>query len=222
MKFLSQKDILLALQRWKERRRLHDIGDTHYRHYMNVCRERGSKPKKRSTYYSWLAPSHENPIQYDDLMALVESLHDPDGPKVDICNDADLFFDFCMTATLEDIALVQKKITGEQGFQTVQADADQLRANRTRIDIFKWVKGSASAWGKHDGHEYLYVISGLLESQFAETGKVQESDRRKVLLNAGDGIAFPSQLFHTIIAKEDSEFAVARPTWTDAATKRQK
>ena len=218
LQFPSQKTILQALHRWREERRLHKIGEAHYRQYVEACRERDITPKRLKTYYSWLAVTHPSPLEYDQLVALIQSLKDPDGPKVDICVDVDLFLDYCLTPTLNDITIGTKKVIEIAGTKTIRSESESLGRNRTRLDYFKWSAGSESPWGQHDGHEYLYVVKGHLEGQFAATD-VPEPQRQVIQLEQGSGIAFPSRLFHRIIAKADSEIAVARPTWTDAAKK---
>jgi hypothetical protein len=129
--------------------------------------------------------------------------------------DFDLFIDYCREVSLEDVVVVKphdrKGLAGAlRGYDSL-VPAEILGGNRTRLDIFRWLKDVGSVWGAHEGHEFVHVLNGILMCEF---GLDDTAERKQYKLAKGDGIAFPSMLKHRFWnpGPKRVEFAVARPT----------
>ncbi|MBU6402071.1 MAG: hypothetical protein KGS61_17270, partial [Verrucomicrobia bacterium] len=74
-------------------------------------------------------------------------------------------------------------------------------------------------WGRHDGHEFVFVARGQVFCEFATS---KDGERKRYSLERGMAIAFHSALFHSFCNASDSEEAelvAAKPSHSDTAAK---
>ena len=91
---------------------------------------------------------------------------------------------------------------------------DFLGEHRTRIDRVEFQAGtnSVTRWNNHDGHEFVLILKGTVECEFA----VGKNDARiQHTLSSGDAIAFPSGLYHRFwnaSAEQEAMLVAAKPS----------
>lgn len=215
MRFPTQKEIVAALDRWKQERRVDNLKTDCYPKYVLACGRIGIPERSLGIYYRYLRGDSE--IPYDQMIAVIESL---ECFSVSGGSDMDRFIDYCQTVscddvahfTMDDMALAPSLVDSRTLGQTLRLSPEQLKSNRTRIDIMEWAPGMRTKWRKHEGHEFVHVLQGEVHCRFALE---REGEKLEFHVKEDEGIAFPSKLFHEFWnpSKKEIRLVVARPAW---------
>jgi quercetin dioxygenase-like cupin family protein len=133
-------------------------------------------------------------------------------------DDFDLFVDFCKLPSLNDVTVIKEREFSRSpiadGAIDQYLDKGFLKAHRTRIDKVTFGPGTdqSTRWGRHDGHEFVLVLKGSVNCEFAlDSG----AEKKTFTIEAGDAVAFPSALFHRFVnasTSESAELVAARPS----------
>jgi len=198
MKFPGGEELVTGLSLWQEL----ILHNEPYTKIAQRARAAGAKVSNQ-TIGGWMKDKIV-PTGYDKVVATVT-----DGFGVD---DVDIFIDYCNSPyELDSIRFLPSntmKVEDQTGIPLQHPGEESLQGIRTRIDLVSLSKDQGSQWDRHEGHEYILVLSGRVQFFFGyEKGK-SELDH---VLTRRDAIYFPSQLFHRAVCLEDCEMVVARP-----------
>jgi quercetin dioxygenase-like cupin family protein len=157
--------------------------------------------------------SGENNLKYQDLSTVLDVLEIP-------C--VDLFFDFCAYPSLSNVVHFEKADcwvdepvlgNGAGGCRLRYVKKETLGKNRIRLDLLKLEPKGKSRWAPHNGQEFIYLLKGQeVIVVLSENEDLKEA--KKFTLRLGEGISFPSGLWHRIEnhSARGAELGIARPS----------
>ena len=208
MRLPNEAEIGSGLRRWR------DLHGWSAKHVAQESKRRGKQEFSEGRVNKW--EKGRTSFTYKQLEESILPAY-----RID---DFDIFVDFCRPPSLDDVTEIDAKSFTASPI-ALDGAIDQylnkgfLKAHRTRIDkvTFRQGKGQTTPWGAHDGHEFVLVLQGSVNCEFAVTA---DGPRKSYTISEGGAIAFPSALFHKFSNASDSEPAVlvaARPSHSGIA-----
>ncbi|MCB1202917.1 MAG: cupin domain-containing protein [Verrucomicrobiae bacterium] len=213
MKFPSKTEILEGLSAWRQRF-LNNVDEkTLFDEYRKTCAKVNIRTRFTSATAMRNILSGKKGLEVEDLSEILKIFKVP-------CFD--IFLDFCRRPGRQHVARYnaeawnKEQVTNLLGGSSPPcmlsyAPLSDDIGSRTRLDKLHLEAGGKTRWNRHLGHEFLYVNKGSVSFLVSETD--DQTSAEVFVLKKGDGLAFPSNLYHCIEnrGKGEAEVFVARP-----------